>query len=321
LAEALQTKQYCLKWDPCADLPKAMYDISISVDGNSVYCTAGGAPENETKNNVYCYDMITDQWDTLPPPGHCRGALCMVDDSLSIFGGWDPIAYQTLNKVSTYDKDTISWLQIYPSMIYERFLPGVVAHGDHLMVMGGEDESDKCLDSIEVMNWQQKSSWIEVSTKLPVRMWNIKPTISGEHLLIVGYSTATGHNKGSYQIPFAIITSGEQLALTDQLVSQWTQLAPAPYYKTATVPCSDPPLIIGGSDVKGVPSSDINIYDTLNDSWIKVDSLTTAGIHFGVATINSNTIIIIGGTSGDDKAATDLSSSVPLVEIGHVVHK
>jgi len=190
-----------------------MHDVSVAVDDNNVYFSAGSAPENETKNNVYCYDISTDQWSTLPPPGHCCGVLCMVDNNLSIFGGC--IAYEILSKVSTYNRDTNNWSQTYPAMIYERFLPGVVVYGDYLMVMGGEDESDKCLDNIEVMNWRQKSLWREVSVKLPIRMWNIKPTISGEHLLIVGYSTATGRNKGSYQIPVAIITSVEK-SLSDQ---------------------------------------------------------------------------------------------------------
>jgi len=282
------------------------------VDGNSVYFSAGSAPENETKNNIYCYNISTDQWSTLPPPGHCCGVLCMVDNNLSIFGGC--IAYETLSKVSTYDRDSNSWSQKYPNMIYERFLPGVVVYDDYLMVIGGEDESDKCLDNIEVMNWQQKSLWIEVSVKLPFCMWNVKPTIAGEHLLIVGYSTATGRNKGSYQISAATITSVEK----PLSAIQWKQLCSAPYYKTSTVPYSNPPMIVGGSNVKGVPSSDILLYDTSMNTWIKVDSLTSAGVHVGVATIKSNTIIVIGGTSAEDANLT--TSSVPMVEIGQVVH-
>ena len=199
--EALQTKQYHLKWDRCADLPRRMYDASVAVDDNNVYVTAGSAPEKETKNNVYNYDIVIDQWNTLPPSGHHKGVLCMVDNALSIFGGQDPVTYKVLHKVSTYNRDTNSWSQTYPGMIHERFLPGVVVHGDNLMVMGGQDESDKYLDSIEVMNWRQRSPWREVLTKLPVPMWNIKPTIAGEHLLIVGYGHDGGQSKGSHQLP------------------------------------------------------------------------------------------------------------------------
>ena len=313
--EALQTKQYHLKWDKCSDLPRTMYNASVVVDDNNVYVTAGSAPENETHNNVYQYNITTDQWNTLPPPGHLKGVLCMVDISLSIFGGQDSVTYKTLHKVSTYNRDTNSWSQTYPGMIHERFKPGVVVHGDHLMVMGGQDESDKYLDSIETMNWQHRSPWREVSTKLPVPMWLIKPTIAGEHLLIVGYGTATGQNRGSHQLPVSTITSS-----SDQVASQWKKLSSAPHYGTTTVPSSNPPLIIGGSDVKGVAISDISLYDTSKKSWIQVDNLTIARYCVGVATINSNTIIVVGGTSGGVDVEAAKSSSLPIVEIGHIVH-
>jgi len=313
--EALQTKQYHLKWDKCADLPRRMYSVSVTVDDNNVYVTAGSAPENETNNNVYCYDIVTDQWNTLPPPGHYMGVLCMVDDTLSIFGGQDSVTYKTLHKVSTYSRDSNSWSQTYPVMIHERFQPGVVIHKDHLMVMGGQDQSNKYLSSIETMNWRQRT---QVSTKLPVPMCYIKPTIAGEYLLIVGFNHVGGHNKGSYQLPVASITSLS--SLSDQVTSQWKQLPSAPHWNTAAVPYSNPPLIIGGAG-RGVITSDISLYDTSKKSWIPVDSLTTARSYVGVATINSNTIIVVGGTSGGVGVEASKSFSLPTVEIGHIVHK
>jgi len=106
--EALQTKRYHLKWDKCADLPRRIYDASVVVDDNNIYVTAGSAPENETYNNVNCYNTTTKQWNTLPPPGHRTGVLCMVDDTLSIFGGQDSVTYITLHKVSTYITETLT---------------------------------------------------------------------------------------------------------------------------------------------------------------------------------------------------------------------
>jgi len=323
--EALQTKQYYLKWDKCADLPRRMSDASVAVDANNVYVTAGSAPEDDTKNNVYCYDIKTDQWNTLPPPGHHMGVLCMVDDTLSIFGGQSSLNFKTLRKVSTYNRDTNSWSQTYPGMIHERFKPGVVVHGDHLMVMGGEDEFDKYLDNIETMNWQQRTPWRQVSTKLPVPMNAIKPTIAGENLLIVGYSDSKSRYTTSYQLPVASIFSLS--SSSDQVASQWQRLSPTPHNNTVTVPYSNPPLIIGGSDFKGVPrcTSDISLYDNLKKSWIQVDSLTAGRCHVGVATINSNTIIVVGGLGQFSRGVwvtaikNPIKSFLPIVEIGHIV--
>ena len=312
--EALQTKQYHLKWDKCSDLPRSLYSASVVVHDNNVYVTADSAPEDDTHNNVYQYNITTDQWNTLPPSGHRFGVLCMVDSSLSIFGGTDPVTLEIHNKVSTYNRDTNSWTSYYPNMIQKRFKPGVVTHGDHVIVMGGEYGSKKYLDSIETMNWRQISPWREVSTKLPVPMWLIKPTIAGEHLLIVGYNTAIGNSNGSHQLPVSTITSS-----SDQVASQWEELSYAPHYFTTTVPSSNPPLIIGGT-VKGVPTSDISLYDTSKKSWIQVDNLTTARSSVGVATINSNTIIVVGGYTKGGSVEAALSSSLPIVEIGHIVH-
>ena len=319
--EALQTKQYHLKWDKCADLPRRMYQASVVVDNKNVYVTAGGAPEVETYNNIYHYDTTTNQWNTLPPSGHHMGVLCMVDDTLSIFGGQDSVTLKILHKVSTYNRDTNSWSQTYPGMIHERFQPGVVVHGDHVMVMGGLDQSRKILDNIETMNWQQQSPWREVSTKLPVPMRDIKPTIAGEHLLIVGYATATGRRYNrSYQLPVASITSLS--SSSDQVASQWQELSPAPHYDTVTVPYSNPPLIIGGvshANQGSVPTSDISLYDTSKKSWIPVDTLATARKNVGVATITNNTLIVVGGNTKGGSIEGAKSSSLSIVEIGHIV--
>jgi len=294
-----------------------MYGASVVVDDNIVYVAAGDAPEKETYSNVYCYNTTTDQWNTLPPPGHIHGVLCMVDGTLSIFGGQDPVTNKAHNKVSTYNRETNSWTNCYPNMIQKRFLPGVVTHGDHVIVMGGEDESNKYHYNIETLNWQQQSPWREVSTKLPIPMWNIKPTIAGEHLLIVGYSTDGGRYNTSYQLLVTSITSLS--SSSDQVASQWQELSSAPHWDTVTVPYSNPPLIIGGRDAKGVPTSDISLYDTSKKSWIPVDTLTTARSCVGVATVNTNTIIVVGGTSGEKSVKAAKSSSLPIVEIGHII--
>jgi len=293
-----------------------MYDVYVAVNGSDIYVT-GTAADRDNRCQVFHYDLITDQWNRLPRPGHHLGVLCIVGHYLAIFGGRDTITDEKHNKVSTYNKDTNSWSALYPNMIHVRSKPGVVTHGDHVIVMGGTSILDTLHDSIEIMNYLQRSPWREVSTKLPVPMWNIIPTIAGEHLLIVGYSTDGGRYSRSYQLPVASITSSS--SSSDRVASQWQELSSAPHYNTVTVPYSNPPLIIGGN-VKGVPTSDISLYDISKNLWIPVDTLTTARSNVGVATINSNSIIVVGGISGGDCVEAALSSSLPIVEIGHIMH-
>ena len=321
MANALYTKLYHLKWEKCADLPSRMYLASVAVSDNCIYVTAGGAPEDGTYNNVYCYDLMTEQWSTLSSCGHRCGVLCIVNNNLSIFGGYDSVTHKRHSKVSTYNWYTKTWTGYYPNMIQKRLLPGVVTHGDHMIVMGGECDCNVDLDSIEIMNWQRRSPWIKASTKLPVPMWAIKPTIAGQHILIVGYSTTRGRYNKSYQLPVSNITSlltpSNQVASLNQVASQWKELSPATHWDTVTVPCSNPPLIIGGDD--DTSTSVICMYNTEKKLWLQVDSLSSARCNVGVASINSNTIIVIGGTTGGVGFEANMASSLSIVEIGHVV--
>ena len=66
------------------------------------------------------------------------------------------------------------------------------------------------------------------------------------------------------------------------------------YYNTVTILYSNPPTYIYA---KNVPTriSDIALYDSSNNSWRKVDSLTNDKIGIGASLINNNTMIILGG--------------------------
>ena len=250
----------------------------------------------------------------LPQPGHRFGVLHMLDDKLTIFGGFDPVTCKNHNKVTTYNNDTNKWYSHYPDMLHKRFKPGVTTYHNYVIVMGGLSSPDTYHDSIEVMEYHDQRLWKEISVHLPVPMWAIKPTISDNNIIIVGYS------REHYQI-----TTDEIISSLDQPLStgtKWKEMLPATHYCTVTVPYSNPPLIIGGQchdDQGTVRTSDVSLYDVSNNSWRKVDSLTTARSNVGVALINDQTLIVIGGsTSGVDIEAAK-ASCLTTVEIGNIV--
>ena len=281
-----------------------------------MYVTAGSAPDDKTKNNVYCYNTNTDHWTVLPQPGHRFGVLHMLDDKLTIFGGYDPVTRQYHNKVTTYNNATNSWCSEYPDMLNIRYMPGVITYNNYVIVMGGLSSPDNIHDSIEIMDYHHELQWKNVSVKLPVPMWNIKPTISGNNITIVGYGNAGGRCSGYYQIAIEEIL--DQPLSTSATSNKWKKLSNAHYFNTATVPYSNPPVIIGGS-VKGVPTCDITLYDSSKNSWRKVDSLTSARDCVGVALLNNNSIIVIGGTSGGVGVEAAKASSLTTVEIGNII--
>ena len=282
-----------------------------------MYVTAGDAPDDNTLDNVYCYNTNTDHWTVLLQPGHHRGVLHMLDDKLTIFGGFDPVTQCRHNKVTTYNNDTNSWYSEYPDMLNKRDKPGVITYNNYVIVMGGGSSPYNIHDNIEVMDYHNVLKWKHVSVKLPVPMWNIKTTISGDNITIVGYSDAVGRNNGYYQIALEEIL--DQPLSTSATSNQWKELSPSPYYDTATVPYSNPPVIIGGDDIKGVATCDITLYDSSKNSWRKVYSLKSARKHVGVALLNSNSIIVIGGTSGGSGVEESMACSLTTVEIGNIV--
>ena len=206
-------------------------------------------------------------------------------------------------------------------MVHNRSKPGVITSDDHVIVMGGKSSPDTILDSIEVMNYHQQLQWKEVSVHLPVPMWAIKPTISGDLTTIVGYSQARSRSTAHYQIPVEeIISSLDQPLSTGAVTGQWKELSSATHWDTATVPYSNPPVIIGGCSRDGsLPTSDVSLYDSSKNSWRKVDSLTSARDFVGVALLNNNSIIVIGGASGGVGVEGAMASSLTTVEIGSIV--
>ena len=244
----------------------------------------------------------------------------MLDDRLTIFGGRDTATSNIHNKVTTYNNDTNKWYSHYPDMLHKRLKPGVITYHNYVIVMGGGSSPDTYHDSIEVMEHHDLLQWKEVAVHLPVPMWGIKPTISGNNIIIVGYTDAGGRSCEHYQI-----TTNEVISSLDQPLStgtKWKKMLHATHYNTVTVPYSNPPLIIGGNshaNQGSIRTSDISLYDVSRNSWRKVDSLTSARGNVGVALINDHSIIVIGGSTSGSGVEAAMASSLATVEIGNIV--
>ena len=322
MAEALQSGHYHIRWTPCSDLPTPMYNAYIALSNGTIYCT-GSCPNDNYEHRVYCYDTRSNQWKRVKRPGHRWGVIHMVDDKLTIFGGRDSTTNQYHNKVTTYDTETNSWKSYFPNMLHNRLRPGVVTAHDHVIVMGGKSGPNTYLDSIEIMNYHNDLQWRELSVHLPLPMWGIRPTISGDNIVVVGYGQAGGQSKRCYQILTKdLILSPCRPPSHGAVLIQWKELSAATHYNTTTIPYSNPPVIIGGknhSEQGGATTSDVSLYDIHTNSWMKVDSITSARDCVGVTLINFNTIIVIGGTSGGEGIEGAEAHSLAKVEIGTIV--
>ena len=325
---ALASGRYHIKWTQLADLPVPLYGAYVAVQHHKIYVTGDSLVE-DAEHQVYVYDINTDQWGQLPPSGHYYGIPHIIGGKLIIIGGRLSATKKMTNKVSTFDEDSQTWTSYYPDLLSVRSKPGVVSHLEHVIVAGGgrskakDDDTPVMQDDIEVLNWTEGSHWRKVSIKLPVPMYAFRPTISDDHLLIVGYANAVLRKpyRSAYKIPVATITASCDQQHNNDTPTKWTELTATDHWYTVLVPSSSPPVVVGGkdhNDTTGTTTADIKMYDNSNKSWKKIGSLSSPRSQVAVAAVYNNAIIIIGGYTKVDTTANAKSSSVTVVELGQV---
>ena len=172
-------------------------------------------------------------------------------------------------------------------------------------------------DDIEVLNWIENSHWRRVAIKLPVPMYGFTPIISDDYLLVLGYAGVDGMvNKGICRLPVANITASIDGQHNSATSSRWTELTAVTQSRTALVPGSSPPVIVGGWNHSDKTSTaDIKMYDNSDHSWRSVGSLSSARCFVGIAAVDDNAIVVIGGCTKGDRANRK-SSSLTVVELG-----
>ena len=317
----LTSGMYHINWIRFADLPVPIYGAYVAVQHHKIYVT-GNSLVDDALHQVLVYDINTDQWGQLPPSGHYCGIPHIIGGRLAIIGGRLSATKKRTNKVSTFDEDSQTWTSYYPDLLSVRSRPGVVSHLEHIIVAGGiRHTADGKLitqDDTEILNWIENSHWRKVSIKLPVPMWGFTPTISNDHLLIVGYH---GPNmecyNGAYKIPVANITALTNQQHNSDTPTKWTKLTVPDHMETALVPSSFPPVVVGGEDTTGlISTADIKMYDNFNKSWKKIGSLLSARSMAAVAAVYNNAIVVIGGYTKGNDVDNRKSSSLTVMELG-----
>ena len=296
-----------------------MYSAYATVINSTLYITGGVCP-NDPMNmyNVYKYQFDKNQWSVLPPLQQWYGVPVNMNDHLTVIGGLHHD--KPTNLVTTYDDNR--WSNTYPNLSVARLTPAVVPYHQYVIVAGGEGDHNNLLDNIEVFDIT-KSHWMIVNTHLPRPMYRISATICSDSFIIVGYTGADNKRYNTtFTIPIDDILSLPQqthsLSSTDKDNTKWHQLAEAPYWKTALVPNTSPPVIIGGSDEQVNTVNDITIYDDTSNKWNKISSLPINCALTTVAVINQS-IIVMGGCTDAKTAETAHATALSDVNVGLLV--
>lgn len=300
-----------------------MWQAHATVINTTLYISGGWCP-NDTRNiyNVYKYQLDKNQWSVLPPLQQYYGIPVNTDNQLTVIGGKHSTTYKPTAQVTTFTDN--KWTNTYPNLSVARSDHAVVPYHQYVIVAGGQGDDGTAVDTIEVLDITM-SHWMIVNTHLPKPMYRISATICADCFTIVGYADGAvkKHSNETFIIPIDEIISQQQqtqqslTSSTDKDNTKWHTLANAPYWKTALVPNTSPPVIIGGSK-QGNTVNDITIYDDTKNRWKKIASLPINCAWTTVAVIN-DCIIVMGGASDTKNKETCNATALSDVNVGQLV--
>ena len=300
-----------------------MWATYATVINTTLYISGGGCPNDKRNNyNVYKYQLDKNQWNVLPPLLQYYGIPVNTDNQLTVISGRHSTTHKATAQVTTLTDN--KWTNTYPNLSVARLGPAVVPYHQYVIVAGGKGDDDTPVDTIEILDITM-SHWMIVNTHLPLPMYGISATICADSFTIVGYDSADKkRSSGTFIIPIDEIISQQQqtqqslTSSTDKDNTKWHRLANAPYWKTALVPNTSPPVIIGGDDKQGNTVNDITIYDGTKNRWKKIASLPINCAWTTVAVIN-DCIIVMGGTSDVKTNETCKATALSDVNVGQLV--
>ena len=307
-----------MKWTKCSNLPVAMRLAKATVINDTLYIGGGECTATNDEYFMFSYKLIDDQWMRLPLLPQCYGVPTNINNELCYTGGRDYSTSDPTNKVITLQHD--HWVTQYASMITARVGNAVVTYQHYTIVAGGDDEDGSTLDTIEVFNCNN-NQWTILSTHLPQPMRVINATTCNQSFIIAGYTGADDRaNNGTFIISMDSLVGADQQSLTSSTSeddNKWSELCHTPYWHTAIVPNTSPPVIIGGDDNQGKAVNNISLYDDSSNSWRIVSSLPISCARATVATIN-DVIIVAGGCTDGSTRETANATSLTSVVLGQL---
>ena len=303
-----------MKWSKCANLPVAMRAAHATVINHTLYIGGGDCATANDMYFMFSYKLIDDQWMRLPLLPQANGFPTNINNELCYIGGQDYSTGRSTNKVINFHDD--HWIVTYPNMVVARRDHALVSYQHYTIIAGGVGGDESTLDTIEVFNCNN-NQWTILSLHLPRQMRNVNATTCNQSFIITGYSGVDGKvYNGTFIISMDSLVGVDKQSYTTSTSegdNKWSELCSTPYWDTAIVPNTSPPVIIGGDDNERKAVNNISIYDDSSNSWWTVSSLPISCTKATVATIN-DVIIVVGGCTDlstmETAAATTLTSVV-----------
>ena len=230
-------------------------------------------------------------------------AMAVLQDQLTLVGGFKPSTNKVTNKITVWDSH--QWTYPYPPMSTPRHSPAVVTYIKWLVVAGGHNGIHS-LTTVEIMD-ATNIQWF-TATPLPVGCCNMTSAIVAEECYFMGGFTGNSHpNKQVFHLSIADITSqaASQSAITPV---QWHTLPDTPLECSAALALHGSLLAVGGRHSLKNSSSAIHLYQPESGQWVKVGDLPTARDSCSCTRLPSGEILVIGGYNISFISRVDVAS-------------
>lgn len=193
-------------WEPLADKPTAVADVSGAVLGGLIYIPGGRIPNGERINNLEIYDPTADVWSQGAPLPKALSAYSLIafEGQLYLFGGSD--GQSVSSDVFIYNPSDDEW-RIGTSMPTAREFAGPVAASGRIFLLGGKNETgllSSCDYYFPNREGSEVSPWVGCAN-MPEPLFGMGVTGVADLIVIIGGQGESGRIS-SYQ--FAPQTGG-----------------------------------------------------------------------------------------------------------------
>ena len=282
-------------------LPIPTCHATAVVIGGKIYVSGGTCSSRYQDCLVKVYDTITAEWTTLPPSPIYDSESTLVNGQLTLIGGQDDFTGEITNLTITWDEEKKQWFPKVPPMPTKRLGPCII-HCNNLMLVAGGIASDKktLLDSVDVFNMDTFQWTTSRSFKLPLPMWDMRASISCDYVNIAcgrdaAWLGTKSHHNAAYKLPVDEVIN----AITKEQEVEWIPVQDTPYAISGLVVDSDHPIVVGGNDELGKPTSDVSIYDPTTDKWSNVGQCVRPHFVSCAIAVSSSSFVVIGGCTND----------------------
>ena len=268
------------------------------VDGSVTYFNPGGTKK------IYAYNSNTDTWSQLPDCYRHYTTLAIVNGRLTTIGG------SNSDELFSLDLTGRSWTRILPPMYTKRHWAVAVTTGRALIVAGGDGLM--VLRTVEIMNTDTRR-W-STAADLPQAMYLASATVCGDHIYM-----STSKSVITCSLP-ALLQSCRPKIFEAQPSTPspqgpvWSTVSNLPVEKSTLVSINNRLLTIGGCDSDDKPTTEVRLYDPVNNSWQAISHLSTPRRRCFAVVLTNNKIMVAGGYTTEP-----FFSETDKVEIGSMV--